>query len=100
MIQKKKCLGVVTDNALKRKDHIKTVSDKVSKAIGFLRHAKTFIPQKHLRPYTLALRNHTLDIVALFGVALVQLRLINYKNFNKELLEFYPTAASATHADC
>ena len=49
VIQKNKCLGVVIDNSLNWKEHIKNVSAKVSKAIGFLRHAKAFLPQETLK---------------------------------------------------
>ena len=37
------------DNSLNWKEHIKTVSTKVSKAIGFPRHSKTFLPQETLK---------------------------------------------------
>ena len=45
VIQKNKYLGVVIDNSLNWKEHITSVSAKVSKAVGFLRHAKAFLPQ-------------------------------------------------------
>ena len=47
-MQKTKYLGVQIDNSLNWKEHIKTVSAKVSRAIGFLKHAKTFLPQETL----------------------------------------------------
>ena len=49
VIQKNKYLCVVIDNFLNWKEHIKCVSAKVSKAIGFLRHAKAFLPQETLK---------------------------------------------------
>ena len=49
VIQKTKYLGVTIDNSLNWKEHIKTVSTKVSKAIGFLRPSKTFLPQETLK---------------------------------------------------
>ena len=49
VIQKNKHLGVVIDNSLNWKEHIKSASAKVSKAIGFLRHAKAFLPQETLK---------------------------------------------------
>ena len=49
IIQKTKYLGVQIDNSLIWKEHIKTVSTKVSRAIGFLKHAKTFLPQETLK---------------------------------------------------
>ena len=39
IIQRTKYLGVQIDNSLNWKEHIKTVSAKVSRAIGFLKHA-------------------------------------------------------------
>ena len=85
VIQKNKYLGVVIDNSLNWKEHIKSVSAKVSKAICFLRHATAFLPQETLN--TLVLWSHTSDIVALFGIVRVQQRLTSYKTFNTELLE-------------
>ena len=49
IIQKTKCLGVQIDNSLHWKEHIKTVSTKVSRAIGFLKHAKTLLGQETLK---------------------------------------------------
>ena len=49
IIQKTKYLGVQIDNSLNWKDHIKTVSTKVSRAIGLLKHAKTFLGQETLK---------------------------------------------------
>ena len=48
IIQKTKYLGVQIDNSLNWKEHIKIVSTKVSRAIGFLKHAKTFLRQEKL----------------------------------------------------
>ena len=48
IIQKTKYLGVQIDNSLNWKEHIKTVSSKVAGAIGFLKHAKTFLPKETL----------------------------------------------------
>ena len=59
VIQKNKYLGVVIDNSLNWKEHIKSVSAKVSKAIGFLRHAKAFLPQETLKAlYTVVVGPH------------------------------------------
>ena len=46
VVQKTKYLGVQIDNSLDWKEHIKTVSSKVSRAIGFLKHAKSFLPEE------------------------------------------------------
>ena len=47
IIQKTKYLGVQIDNSLNWKEHIKTVSTNVSRASGFLKHAKTSYHRKH-----------------------------------------------------
>ena len=44
VVNKTKYLGVHVDNSLDWKEHIKTVSTKVSRAIGFLKHAKNVLP--------------------------------------------------------
>ena len=49
VVQKTKYLGVKTDSKLDWEEHIKTVSSKVSRAIGFLKYAKSFLPEKTLR---------------------------------------------------
>ena len=49
IVQKSKYLGVQIDNTLDWKDHIKTVSSRVSRGIGFLKHAKSFLPEETLR---------------------------------------------------
>ena len=49
VVQKSKYLGVQIDNTLDWKGHITTVSSKVSRGIGFLKHAKTFLPEETLR---------------------------------------------------
>ena len=49
VIQKTKYFGVVIDNSLNWKEYIKTDLANVSRAIGFLRHAKTFLPQETLK---------------------------------------------------
>ena len=42
-------LGVNIDSSLDGKDHIKVISSKVSRAIGFLKHARNFLPQDTLK---------------------------------------------------
>ena len=53
VVQKTKYLGVQIDCCLNWKEQIKAVSTKVSRAIGFLRHAKSFLPQASLKIRTL-----------------------------------------------
>ena len=45
IVQKTKYLGVQTDCSLDWKEQIKAVPAKVSRAIGFLKHAKKFLPR-------------------------------------------------------
>ena len=45
IVQKTKYLGVQIDCSLDWKEQIKVVSAKVSRAIGFLKHAKKFLPR-------------------------------------------------------
>ena len=49
VVQKTKYLGVQIDCCLNWKEQIKAVSTKVSRAIDFLRHAKSFLPQASLK---------------------------------------------------
>ena len=49
IIRKTKYLGVQIDNSLNWKEHIKIVSTKVSRAISFLKNAKTFLGQETLK---------------------------------------------------
>ena len=45
VVQSTKYLGVQVDNTLDWREHIKTISSKVSRAIGFLKHARSFLPE-------------------------------------------------------
>ena len=47
--QKTKYLGVQIDRSLDWKEQIKAVSAKVSRAVGFLKHAKNFLPRETLK---------------------------------------------------
>ena len=49
VVQKTKYLGVQIDNSLDWKEPVKTVSSKVSRAIGFSKHAKSSLPEESLR---------------------------------------------------
>ena len=42
-------LGVNIDSSLDWKEHIKAISSKVARAIGFLKHARSFLPQDTLK---------------------------------------------------
>ena len=48
IVQKTKYLGVQIDCSLDWKEQVKAVSAKVSRAIGFLKHAKKFLPRATL----------------------------------------------------
>ena len=47
VVKKTKYLGVQVDNCLDWKEHIKAVSTKASRAIGFLKHAKNILHFRH-----------------------------------------------------
>ena len=47
--QNTKYLGVQVDNTLDWREHIKTISSKASRAIGFLKHTRSFLPEDALR---------------------------------------------------
>ena len=49
VVKKTKYLGVQVDNSLDWKEHIKAVSSKVSRAIGFLKHARNILPMASLK---------------------------------------------------
>ena len=49
VVQKTKYLGVQIDNSLDWKEHIEITSSNVSKAVGFLRLAKPFLPEETLK---------------------------------------------------
>ena len=48
-VQFTKYLGVQVDNNRNWKGHIKAISTKISRAIGFLKHAKIFLTQDTLK---------------------------------------------------
>ena len=70
VIKNDKYLGVVIDNSLNWKEHIKTNSARVSKAIGFLRHAKAFLPQGTIKAlYTGIVEPHFQYCCSVWGCA-------------------------------
>ena len=87
VVQKAKYLGVQIDCSFDWKEQIKAVSTKVSRAIGFLRHAKSFLPIASLKKlFTLVLLSPTFDTVILFGFVLGLHTSTSYKNFKSVLL--------------
>ena len=70
VVQKTKYLGVQIDCCLNWKEQIKAVSTKVSRAIGFLRHAKSFLPQASLKTlYTGIVKPHFRYCCSVWGCA-------------------------------
>ena len=70
VVQKTKCLGVQIDCSLDWKEQIKAVSTKVSRVIGFLRHAKSFLPIASLKTlYTGIVEAHFRYCCSVWGCA-------------------------------
>ena len=70
VVQKTKYLGVQIDCSLDWKEQIKAVSTKVSRAIGFLRHAKSFLPMTSLKTlYTGIVEPHFRYCCSVWGFA-------------------------------
>ena len=87
VVKKTKYLGLQIDCSLDWKEQIKAVSAKVSRAIGFLKHAKSFLPKETLQTLSIqVLWSLIFDTAVLSGAALVQVKLISYKNFKSVLL--------------
>ena len=49
LVQSSRYLGVYIDSCLDWKEHIKSVSNKVSRALGILKYAKSFLPLESLK---------------------------------------------------
>ena len=70
VVQKTKYLGVEIDCSLDRKEQIKAVSTKVSRAVGFLKHAKSFLPKDTLKSiYTGIVEPHFRYCCSVWGCA-------------------------------
>ena len=70
VVQKTKYLGVQIDCSLDCKEQIKAVCTKVSSVIGFLRHAKCFLPQASLKTlYTGIVESHFRHCCSFWGTA-------------------------------
>ncbi len=46
VVETTKYLGLQIDSSLDWKEHVKSVSTKVSRAVGFLKYAKSFLPME------------------------------------------------------
>ena len=70
VVKKTKYLGVQIDSSLNWKEQIKAVSSKVSRAVGFLRHAKSFLPKETLQTlYTGIVEPHFRYCCSVWGCA-------------------------------
>ena len=70
VVQKTKYLGLQIDCHLDWKEQIKAVSTKVSRAIGLLRHAKSFLPMANLKTlYTGIVEHHFRYCCSVWGCA-------------------------------
>ena len=70
VVQKTKYLGVQFDCSLEWKEQIKAVSAKVSRAIVFLKHAKSFLPMTSLKTlYTGIVKPHFRYCFSVWGCA-------------------------------
>ena len=79
-------LGVNIDSSLDWKEHIKMISSKVSRAIGFLKHARNFIPQDITTTLYTGLYSHIFVTAVPYGaVALKQILTKSYKIEPQEL---------------
>ena len=68
LVENTKYLGVQVDNSLDWKEHIKSVSTKVSRAVGLLKYAKRFLPQNSLKTlYTSIIEPHFRYCCAVWG---------------------------------
>ena len=70
VVKKTKYLGLQVDCSLDWKEQIKTVSAKVSRAVGFLKHAKSFLPKETLQTlYTGIVEPHFRYCCSVWGCA-------------------------------
>ena len=70
VIEQAKYLGVQIDNSLSWNEQIKNISSKVSKALGILKYAKKYLPQKTLETlYTSIVEPHFRYCCSVWGCA-------------------------------
>ena len=86
LVEKTKYLGVQVDNSLDWKEHIKSVSAKVSRAVGLLKYAKRFLPQNSLKTLYTSIVEPTSATAALYGNAVALLKSRNFRSFKTEQL--------------
>ena len=86
LVENTKYLGVQIDNSLDWKEHIKSVSTKVSRAVGLSKYAKRFLPQNSLKTLYTSIIEPNFRTVALYGDAVALLNSRNFRNFKIEQL--------------
>ena len=68
LVENTKYLGVQVDNSLDWKEHFKSVSTTVSRAVGLFKYAKRFLPQTSLKTlYTSIIEPHCRYCCAVWG---------------------------------
>ena len=92
-VERTKYLGFQLDCHLVWDEHIKCMKTKVSRALGFLKYAKKFLPRTRSVKCTEESLNPTFAIVAQYGDVAAKLKLITYKNCKIELPELLLIAA-------
>ena len=74
VVKKTKYLGVQIDCSLNLKEQVQAVSSKVSRTVGFLRHAKSFLPKETLQTlYTCIVEAHFRYCCSVWGCAALTL---------------------------
>ena len=93
IVTKTRYLGSQVDNSVDWKEHIKVISPKISRAIGFLKYAKSILPIASVKTlYTRIVEAYFRYCCSVWGCCGV-LHLISSKNFKTELQEFCWTPA-------
>ena len=90
IVNKTKYLGIHADNSLDWKEHIKAVSTKSSRAIGFLKQATNILPIASLKTlYSSIVEpwSPIFDTTVLSGIVVAKLIMISSKSFKTELPE-------------
>ena len=76
-----RCLGINIDTSLDWKEHLKIISSKVSRVIGFLKHARNFIPKIQRKHSTQVLQSRIFVAAVPFGAAAGKQILANCKSY-------------------
>ena len=84
VVQKMKHLGVQIDCSLDWTEQINAVSTKASRALGFLKHAKSYIPRESLKALYTGVVEHHFRYCFSFWAVQAQLKLISSRNVLQE----------------